>query len=1192
MAVSFSSGRVSISTYKSGTTSGSSTTTLEITSGEIASGDVGRLVAVIPSTGNSGDVQVRQITGVSGGTISIHDPWVGTIASGTTWRVAHNLEDVHAIGATGLEKIGTASYRWNGSWNITSTGFLGDVDKSLEMTSGQDPAYRAANGGIIQFGLLYGGEGLGNQTTNGCRIQFRYTGNNQSIYTDNNGRVGTGPVLNYFGCLIESNTTGGWGFGRMNGPARFIGSIFDGPMGGRFYHERSEWIECRMSGNDDGTPAWSIGATFTRDINDVRFYRNLVAMKNYQDFGGSLRNIFFANNGDIINRSGDSGSTFNFIDSTEFDNSDTIDKGGVVNQFRSIVISTTDSGGVALGGVTFRVNDVDDTTQGSVQTSNASGELNEVLALRRKFSHNSTSLQTFNPFRLRYRKFGFLWQQLTSDIASPIKQSVAQLEDDKVTQSEAVAAAHTGITVTDHGGSPVTWQGKQWGITVTVDGPSAEDVKHYLHYHLSQTASFAGKPTGLHWHEFIPAFADETQRDNYGGTFKGVRIVDTSGSPIPGFDRFQSDDGTYFVPPVTFTLQLSGLETGSQVVVYESGTTNILATTNSSGTSFTYSDTGTAPTVDYTVLKGGFLPIRATGIALSGGTIVAQDPGQSLDRPYNASNGLTYTTDFTISISTGEITVNNPTTGRNIYSATIDAYINRESDTANTEFPLSMDGNASLTLDGIEFASGSIDNLSRTGFRYLDSGSLTAVYAAIQTTTLPSGTKLYNSQSDGGTWTLLTTGTSFDGMIQTFGDASHGSFDGRDFLTLKAVNDGYTVDEWNLGIDGGVSQIVDNFYFVPLSIGLTGETTGDPGVTVTVTNIPDETWNGVTVGVEVDTGAGVTGSEVLRHLTWQRFQGNLLEFGQLVLPLGDKYQSVRSRVYDGAPLEVEGVKVLQNGATHPDFSLFEGKPGETFTPAVSVTGSVDFTQTGSRVQIYNVTTGTELANEIVTGTTLALSQVKSSGTLWSSGDTIRIRVAYQDGLSAKNQAETIVVVPSSEEWSTTVFQEDDTVYDAYGINGSTITKFSNDFANNEVDVIIVANFTGQEFYSWYMSELMVADGIRFLFGAIEAIDTGNLRINNSVVNLKLDNTTTSNIIQIDNVRIFREDSAYPIINPTSGGGGIDINWRIPVLSVTSSSGITNQDKAEIASEVRGEMDSNSQKLQKIKNNTDLIPPLL
>jgi hypothetical protein len=640
MSVSYASNRVTINSYKNGSVLSNSTTNLQITSGEILSGDIGRFVAVYPSSSNSALTQVRRIISVSGGTIGINSPWVGTIASGVTWRVSHNCEDVHAIGSADLQKVGTSTYRWNADWSISSSGFFADADITLEMTRSNTTSWPIASGGVVQFGVLYGGEANGaKETTNGCRLEFRQLASNTNVYSSVNARVGDGGVVNYYGCLIESYTST-WMFQRMNGPTRFIGCIFDGVMGGRFYHEGSEWVDCRMSGNDNTTPAWSIGATFTRDIESIKSYRNLMSMKSYQAFGGNLRIVEFSNNTSIFNRQANSSaSVFRFIDCTEFDTPDTISSGGTVEQYRSVVLRITDSTGSDLAGAVIRVNDSSDTTQGSTQVSDVNGDVAEIIALRYKWVHGITTRNSYFPFRIRVRKFGYYYVSLPTPIEDPIKQSLAMLSDPNVAQASGTASAHTGITVTDHGGSPVSWQSKNWGITITgstVANPSltAEDIKHYLHYHLSQDATFMGKSSGLLWHNLVPMAGMVTERGSYGGTNKGVRVVNENGDPFPGFTQMQADDGTFYIPPIQYSFTLNGLQPNSEVRIYLSGTSTELIGVENSGTSFTYNYQYSGDfNIDYIVFNLGYLPIRVTGITLGGqnSSVLIQ---QTIDRQY------------------------------------------------------------------------------------------------------------------------------------------------------------------------------------------------------------------------------------------------------------------------------------------------------------------------------------------------------------------------------------------------------------------------------------------------------------------------------------------------------------------------------------------------------------------------------
>jgi hypothetical protein len=629
---------------------------------------------------------------------------------------------------------------------------------------------------------------------------------------------------------------------------------------------------------------------------------------------------------------------------------------------------------------------------------------------------------------------------------------------------------------------------------------------------------------------------------------------------------------TFDAPVVTQGLTITGLIAGSTVRIFEAGTQTEIDSTTSSGTSFSWSETWSADRdVDYTVLLDGYIPIRVTNVPL-GPTVSTQGVSQEADRAYITPSGLTFGSTTTVNTGTLRFGLTTASTMQNWYSYMVQSW-RTQATLRNVTFPISANGSLSYSLNGgWEFDNAtSIGNLSGGGLRYFD-GGVTAYYAALQTPTQDAGTKIWELQEDGGSWTLLDTGTGFNGLVQTFGDATHGNFDYTDFLTLKATGDGYTTDKWELISDGGLTEIVDSFYFVPLVISPTGETPGDPGVSVTVTNIVDETWNGITVGVEIDTGVGVSGSDILRHITWQRHQGNLLDFGQLVLPLGGDYQSVRGRVFDGTPTEIEGTKVLQNGSIHPDFTLFEGEPGETYTPPVQVTGQVNITQAGSRIQVFNVTTDTEIANEIVAGTTWSLSQLSGSSTYWDAGDSIRIRATYQNGLSATAKATTSFAVGASENWSVTLTQDTCPTYTAYGIDGSTVTEFSWDGSNLQFDVNDPDNL-------WYVSRLFAWDkyytftetGIRESFEYISAVDSGNIRIDNSAA---LDNLKAQTAMQADQVRLFRPNGTLPVVNPTTGGGGFTFYSTGTVfIAETGVSGLTSGESATL-SKLNGTLDAN------------------
>ena len=131
------------------------------------------------------------------------------------------------------------------------------------------------------------------------------------------------------------------------------------------------------------------------------------------------------------------------------------------------------------------------------------------------------------------------------------------------------------ITITNHGASPVTWNSKQWSITVTVtDGSSAATIANWLSWNQAQDSfSFDSTRHNMAYHDMVVAVGTnyETARGTVfgsaGAALKGVRVIDGSGNEIPGFVRMQADDGTYYVSPTVATIAVSNLVSGDRVLV-------------------------------------------------------------------------------------------------------------------------------------------------------------------------------------------------------------------------------------------------------------------------------------------------------------------------------------------------------------------------------------------------------------------------------------------------------------------------------------------------------------------------------------------------------------------------------------------------------------------------------------------------
>jgi hypothetical protein len=189
---------------------------------------------------------------------------------------------------------------------------------------------------------------------------------------------------------------------------------------------------------------------------------------------------------------------------------------------------------------------------------------------------------------------------------------------------------------------------------------------------------------------------------------------------------------------------------------------------------------------------------------------------------------------------------------------------------------------------------------------------------------------------------------------------------------------------------------------------------------------------------------------------------------------------------------------------------------------------------GSRVRVYDEDNSVELFNGVLVGAGFSQSFVYD-------GDiTVTLTATYVSGATAKLGLSATGILNASGV-TFLASQLDDTVYNAIAIDGSTVTGFAADYVNTELNVTVAANFEITQLYAWWVYNTTSEQGIANFFGGITAMDAANFRIENSVVDLYIDNTTATNLRQTDNPRIYRADEAYPV--KSSGGGGIDVNWR-------------------------------------------------
>jgi hypothetical protein len=672
--------------------------------------------------------------------------------------------------------------------------------------------------------------------------------------------------------------------------------------------------------------------------------------------------------------------------------------------------------------------------------------------------------------------------------------------------------------------------------------------------------------------------------------------------------------GTLTVVTPVVSLTVSSNIAASDIKIFNTGTQTIEA--QATGTTASTTTTGT---YDITVQKAGYLPQRQTGVVL-GTSSVPVNITLVKDPVYNASHGLTYTTDFSYNRSTSRLTCVTRQAGRDFYSAMIDAFI-AQSSLDNTPFPLTAVGIDSIFFnDDAELLDAtSEDNWFDAGIRYINSsGTTTAEWCSIKSSgSIPAGvTGRYQTGPGTGTTALRTTGA-VNQIIQIYGDATHGNFDYRSYLVIKFQANPYVDTRSDILSLAGVSTLEPFEYSVAIEPTALDITAGDSGAALTLV---DHTAAPITVGgksfsYEIQDGGTNSAEAILRAWDYNIAQTgtyqstdtfNLPEF---VAQSGSSYETRRG-IVETKGYTLYGCYVSRGGSDHPDFTRFASDDGTYYTPATFANAIVTNMPTDGtrRLQIKNITTGqifysgqpstANYQEPYLNGDTQGRLDINAAGDnlninaagddlivgapTITAGDSVRIRFAEVNGPTSFKYFQTIVTASSTGfSVDASLFIETDPVYASNATDGSgaTVTsKFAPDYVDAEVDLIVAQNFTAAEAYAFFCYTLTLTDGIDQFWGGVEAKDIGNYEIQASVLDLKFDNLTTTNLRQTDTARIYRDDGAYPVKNDgaTTGGGGVDVNWKNQVFVQTitlSGSNVITGDIADVAAQVQAGMTS-------------------
>ena len=203
-------------------------------------------------------------------------------------------------------------------------------------------------------------------------------------------------------------------------------------------------------------------------------------------------------------------------------------------------------------------------------------------------------------------------------------------------------------------------------------------------------------------------------------------------------------------------------------------------------------------------------------------------------------------------------------------------------------------------------------------------------------------------------------------------------------------------------------------------------------------------------------------------------------------------------------------------------------------PQVYQTVTVSGLTVGSRVQIYDTTSSTELSNSIAAGTSVTWTDANPAV---GSRD-IRVRITYVSGATAKEMIESNIGTCGTTEPSNAVSflanQVNDTTYNTNAVDGSTVTGITINDTTEKVEIAIAGGTVPwKDIYAYQVYWLNTATGIQDDFAFIEAPDTANYL----VTSFKIKNTSSPSVPLVITSGYGRDATTGSVedIMDTSGG---------------------------------------------------------
>jgi len=241
-------------------------------------------------------------------------------------------------------------------------------------------------------------------------------------------------------------------------------------------------------------------------------------------------------------------------------------------------------------------------------------------------------------------------------------------------------------------------------------------------------------------------------------------------------------------------------------------------------------------------------------------------------------------------------------------------------------------------------------------------------------------------------------------------------------------------------------------------------------------------------------------------------------------------------------------------------------------PQVYESATISGLTAGTRIQLYDLTSNTQLYNGTPT-----FPYTWTDPSPYAADREIRLRHTLVSGTTAKEFVETIIgtVTETSPSISYLANQVDDAVYNANGINGSTVTGITfTDAATDLVNINISAgSVTWQSIYAAFVYWMFTATGIADDIAYVDAVDPANYRLtsmkikntSSPMVPLEItggygvDNTTGASIDLVDTTGgtlVFAPD--HVVNNIVTVGGTNIITGDIDDVTAKVQAGLTAQ----------------------------------